>query len=164
MSKDDKISLFQKTLLVRWINTLDISKELLTVHNIIEEIKTGVLICELLNFHSPKLDLLNGLNYKAISKKPCLNNIEKGLQVLFHKGAPSRYIPTAEEVFEADKNPQRIWVLLKVIFDMFAMSDVNKLTPYILKWISMSLQFFGPQMKHKSDMVQNILTKITSNE
>ena len=51
--------------------------------NIMEEIKSGVLICELLNFHVPKLDLLTGLNYKAISKKPCLNNIEKALQVLY---------------------------------------------------------------------------------
>ena len=101
--------------------------------------RSGILLCELLNFHQPKLNLLNGLNYKAISKKPCLNNIEKAVQVLYQKGAPSRFIPTAEEIFEADKNNSRVWMLLKVIFDTFAMSDVNKLTPYILKWIGMSL-------------------------
>jgi len=76
---------------------------------------------------------------QARSKKPCLNNIEKALQVLYQKGAPSRFIPTAEEIFEGERNPQRMWILLKVIFDIFAMSDVLKLTPYILKWIAMSL-------------------------
>jgi hypothetical protein len=79
------------------------------------------------------------LNYKAVSKKACLNNIEKALQVLYQKGAPSRFIPTSEEIFEAEKNPQRIWALLKVVFDIFGMQDVNKLTPYILKWIHASI-------------------------
>ena len=124
---------------MRWINTLDISRELLTINNIIEEMKSGVLICQLLNFHSPKLDLMNGVNLKAISRKQCINNIERALQAMYQKGAPSRFIPTADEIYEADKNQNRIWILIKVIFDVFAMSDVNKLSPYILKWISMSL-------------------------
>ena len=73
--------------------------------------------------------------------------------MLYQKSAPIRFIPTAEEIFEGEKHQQKIWLLLKVIFDIFGMHDVNRLTPYILKWISMSLQYFGPQMKLKTEAV-----------
>ena len=142
-SETPKITAFQKTLLIRWINTLDIYKELLTINNIMEEIKSGVLLCEILHFHAPKLDLTTGLNYKAISKKACINNVEKCMQALYQTGAPRRNIPAAEQVFESEKNQSKIWILLKLVFDIFAMADVNKLAPYILKWINMSLQYFG---------------------
>ena len=85
-----KLSLFEKTLLVRWINTLDVWSQLLTVQNILDEVKSGVLLCELIHCHQPKLDVLQGLNTKAVSRKACTNNIERALQVLFQKGAPTR--------------------------------------------------------------------------
>jgi hypothetical protein len=50
-----------------------------------------------------------------------LNNIEKALQIIYQRGAPSRFIPTAEEIFESEKNTQKVWSLLKVIFDLYAM-------------------------------------------
>jgi len=53
---------------VRWINTLDIWDAELTTENIIEELKTGILICNILKFHQPKLDF-QGLNLKARAKK-----------------------------------------------------------------------------------------------
>ena len=78
-----RVSQFERILLVRWLNTLDLSSESLSAQNLVEEMKSGVFLCLLLNFHAPKLDLLTGLNYKPVSKKPCINNIEKALQVLF---------------------------------------------------------------------------------
>mmetsp|Transcript_16014 Transcript_16014/g.24839 ORF Transcript_16014/g.24839 Transcript_16014/m.24839 type:complete len:86 (-) Transcript_16014:2505-2762(-) len=57
-----KVSQFEKVLLIRWINTLNVWSELLTLQNIFEEIRTGVLLCEILHFHQPKLDVTQGLN------------------------------------------------------------------------------------------------------
>lgn len=102
---------------------------------------------------------------QARSRKPCLNNIEKALQILYQKGAPTRLIPTAVEIFEGDKNTQRVWPLLKVIFDLFAMVDVNKSTMNILRWISMCLFQTGNQVKHKFDKLNhsiNILMQDSS--
>jgi len=141
-----KVTQFQKSLLVRWLNTLDIWSTQLTTQNLLDEIRTGVLLCAILHFHHPKLDIAQGLNRQARSKKPCLNNIEKALVVLHQKGAPRRFVPSAEEIFDSEKNPTRVWLLVKLIFDHFAMSDVQKLSPYILKWLAMSLWYTGEQV------------------
>ena len=103
-AQSTKISAFQRTLLIRWINTLRLSRELITIQSIYDEVRTGVLLCEILHFQQPKLDLQAGLNYKAVSKRACINNIEKALQVLYQKSAPIRFIPTAEEIFEGEKH------------------------------------------------------------
>ena len=36
-------------------------------------------------------------------------------------------IPTAEEIYEGEKHQEKIWILLKTIFDVFAMHDVGLL-------------------------------------
>ena len=53
-----KLSQIQKNLLIRWINSLHVWGEELSVQNVIEELKTGVLICQILHFYQPKLDIL----------------------------------------------------------------------------------------------------------
>ncbi|CDW90019.1 UNKNOWN [Stylonychia lemnae] len=136
----------QKALLVRWINTLDIW-EILDQDNIIEELKSGVLLCLILKFHQPNLDF-TGLSMKARVRKQCVNNIEKALSILYQKGASPRYIPTADDIYEGEKNPEKIWLMLHSIFDMFAMHDVRVLTPKIIKWINKSLQQFGSYKSH----------------
>ena len=49
--KQDKLNTLQKNLLVRWINTLDVCENYLTLENIIDELKTGILLCNILKFH-----------------------------------------------------------------------------------------------------------------
>jgi len=86
-------------LLVRWINSLDIWHVRLTFENLVEELRTGVLLCHILKFHQTNLDFV-GLSTSVRAKKPCLNNLEKAISVMFQKGVPSRYVLTAEEIFE----------------------------------------------------------------
>lgn len=83
------IGALQKNLIVRWINTLDVCENYLTLENIIEELKSGILLCNILKFHQPNLDF-TGVNSKARAKKQCLNNIEKALSILYQKGAAPR--------------------------------------------------------------------------
>ena len=72
----------QKNLLIRWINTLDVCENYLTLENTIEELKSGILLCNILKFHQPNLDF-TGVNPKARAKKQCLNNIERALSILY---------------------------------------------------------------------------------
>ena len=102
--------MFQKILLVRWINSNEVWHTELRVDNLIEDLKTGVLLCNILKFHMPNLDF-SGVNTAVKSKKPSLNNIEKALQVMYQKAIPSRYILTSEEIFEGIK-VERIWLML----------------------------------------------------
>ena len=52
-------------------------------------------------------------------------------------------IPTADEIYDGEKNVEKVWVLLKAIFDIFAMHDVNLLMPKIIKWLCQSLDYFS---------------------
>ena len=79
----------QKNLLVRWVNTLDVCETYLSADNILEELKTGILLCNILKFHQPNLDF-TGVTEKARAKKQCMNNVERSLSILYQKGAPSR--------------------------------------------------------------------------
>ena len=136
--------MFQRILLVRWINSTEVWHTELRVETLIEDLKTGVLLCNILKFHMPNLDF-SGLNTTVRSKKPCLNNIEKALQVMYQKGMPHRYILTAEEIFDGLK-VDRIWLMIRYIFEIFAMHDVNILRPKILSWITSIVQLFNPDV------------------
>lgn len=139
---NEKLSYFQKVLLIRWVNSLDIWPVALKTENMMDELKTGVLLCNILKFHQPNLDF-SGVNANVRARKPCLNNIEKALSVMYQKGVPSRYVLTADEIFDGAK-AERIWLMLKNIFEVFAMHDVNVLRPKILAWITSIVQFFNP--------------------
>ena len=161
--KSDKMNTLQKNLLVRWINTLDVCENYLTLENIIDELKSGIFLCNILKFHQPNLDF-TGVNPKARAKKQCLNNIERALSILYQKGAAPRFVPTADEIFEGDKaHHEKIWILLRTIFDVFAMHDVGLLLPKIVKWINKSLSYFPgrePINSQPEDVYQDFKTGV----
>ena len=107
--------------------------------------KTGVLLCNILKFHIPNLDF-SGVNPNVRAKKLCMNNIEKALSAMYQNGLPSRFILTAEEIFEGQK-VDRIWLMLRQVFEVFAMHDVNLLRPKILSWITSIIQLFNPGLQ-----------------
>jgi hypothetical protein len=113
-----------------------------TFENLVDELKTGVLLCNILKFHQPNLDFA-GLNTTVRTKKPCINNLEKAISIMYQKGVPSRYVLSAEEIFEGSK-VDRIWLLLQNVFEVFAMHDVNVLKPKITAWINTIVQFYNP--------------------
>ena len=78
----EKLNMFQKILMVRWINSNEVWHAEVRVDNLIDDLKTGVLMCNILKFHMPNLEF-PGLNANVRSKKPCLNNIEKALQIMY---------------------------------------------------------------------------------
>ena len=96
---------------MRWINSNEVWHTELRVDNLVDDLKSGVLLCNILKFHMPNLDF-SGVNTAVRSKKPCLNNIEKALQIMYQKGIPSRYILTSDEIYEGEKG-ERIWLMLR---------------------------------------------------
>lgn len=84
---------------MRWINSLDNWTSAINIQILPEEIRTGVLLCNILKFHQPSIDF-SGINMTVRSKKPCINNIEKAISVMCQKGIPAKYIPTSEEIYE----------------------------------------------------------------
>ena len=50
---------------------------------------------------------------------------------------------TAEQLFEMSK-VERMWLMIRSIFDVFAMHDVTLLKPKIMNWISSIITFYNP--------------------
>ena len=49
--KSDKLTLFDKTCLVRWINSCNVWDTAITIDNLPQELRNGVLLCSILKFH-----------------------------------------------------------------------------------------------------------------
>ena len=50
---------------------------------------------------------------------------------------------TSNDIFEGNK-PEKIWLMRKHVFEVFAMHDVGALKKNILAWVSNVMQFFNP--------------------
>ena len=73
--KVDKLTYFEKTCLTRWINSCAVWDNKISPENLPTELRNGVLLCNLLKYHQTNLDF-KGLEVKARSKQPCINNLE----------------------------------------------------------------------------------------
>jgi hypothetical protein len=78
----EKLGQFQKQLITRWINSADIWENQLIIDNLVDELKTGVLLCNILKFHLTNLDF-GGLDVNARSRRPCLKNIERAISTMY---------------------------------------------------------------------------------
>jgi hypothetical protein len=70
-------------------------------------------------------------------------------------------MPTAEEIFEGEKHQDKIWLMMKQIFEILAMHDVRILIPTIIQWINNSLSFFPNRMPVRSKLPELYLDFLT---
>lgn len=70
---------------------------------------------------------------------------------MMQKGIPTRHVLSAEEIFEPTK-PERIWLMVRSIFEVFAMHDVQVLKPKILAWVSSIITYYNPYRANKSQL------------
>jgi hypothetical protein len=77
----DKLNTFEKELLVRWINSINVWDVAITLDNLPVELRNGVLLCSILKFHQPALEF-KGLSVLSRAKQPCINNLEMAISVM----------------------------------------------------------------------------------
>ena len=65
------------------------------------------------------------------------------ISVMGQKGLPSRNILTAEQIFDMSKI-ERMWLMVKSIFEVFAMHDVMVLKPKIMAWLGSIISYYNP--------------------
>ena len=65
------------------------------------------------------------------------------ISVMGQKGLPPRNLLTAEQLFEMSK-VERMWQMIRSIFDVFAMHDVTVLKPKIMNWLSSIITYYNP--------------------
>ena len=62
---------------------------------------------------------------------------------MMQKGIPAKYVPTADEIFEMSK-PEKIWLMFKQIFEIFAIYDAQLLKKEILAWVVHIFNKYNP--------------------
>jgi hypothetical protein len=86
------------------------------------------------------------MNVRA--RQPCINNLEMAISVMGQKGLPPRNILQADQIFDMSKT-ERMWVMIRSIFDNFAMHDVTVLKSKIMSWLSQIITFYNPYRQQK---------------
>lgn len=56
-------------------------------------------------------------------------------------------MPTSEEIYEMQKT-EKIWRMMKQIFEIIAMQDVKLLKPKIMAWVDNNYNFYNPNGNH----------------
>lgn len=105
--------------LVRWINYLCgeyLGWTPLTPENLVEDLKTGLVLCRVVERLVPNADFSKGINMRPKTKKTCVHNIDRALQVVWKQGINSSQMCNAEDFY--DGNVKKVTKCLLAIFEV----------------------------------------------
>ena len=131
---------------IRWLDTLQVWPAAIT--DLYHELRSGVMLCGIVKVLVPDANF-KGLNRKPRTMRPCVNNIEMALSVIWQRGRPNaRRMPTAEEIYEG--RSERIGWLIRELFQCFVMRPMRNKSrcSNMLKWYQEVLSAYG---RHLSD-------------
>jgi len=116
---------------VRWINFLQIWPEELTDTSIFEELRSGVLLCRIVQTALPNATEKMPLTEKALTKAPCLANLEEALSVILRQGgACLSKIASAEEIYNMETT--KVSVFLPEMFRLIMVKELLAIAPPLL--------------------------------
>eukprot|EP00939_MAST-03C_sp_MAST-3C-sp1_P005263 g5263.t1 len=105
---------------------------------------SGILLCRIVarfsdSSHSKKIFKL--LHEKPSSRRNAISNIEKGLTLAYAHSPRARFMPTAEEIYEA--RPNKIALMLRELCHACAIRDAWQNVRVTMRWLSKILSTFG---------------------
>lgn len=119
-------------LICKWLTSLHLQKEPITVQNYHLEFCTGVLLSKLIKYVIPSAEFPL-LTERALSRGAAIKNIELSLAIIWRsKSVNSSRIATAAEMFEGNK--LKIMVMLEEVFDVYVRRALYKKSVKMLKW------------------------------
>jgi len=131
----------------RWIDSLRVWTH--RVDDLCAELKSGVLLCRvvehLMQAANPRFSL-RGINVKARSKTPSLQNIELALGVLWKQRVSARNMPSAERIYNGDA--PAVLNLMRELFTALALPPGSRVD--VLEWFNDVLRHYN---MHLSDAV-----------
>ncbi|SBT75213.1 conserved Plasmodium protein, unknown function [Plasmodium ovale] len=128
------------SIIIDWLNSLLICNKMLNEYNIYEEIKDGLLILKLIKIYKPKVEI-HGIFSKAIKKKCAIQNLEKGLSIIY-KNNPYYYsMVSSDDIYE--KKKKKINILLIQLFDNFEFRKLKNISTHLLNWYNYTLRKFS---------------------
>lgn len=116
---------------VRWINFLQIWPVELTDTSIFEELRSGVLLCRILQTALPNVTEKMPLTTKTLTRASCLANLEEALSIILRQGgACLSKIATAEEIYNMETT--KVSVFLPEMFRLTMGKELLAIAPALL--------------------------------
>eukprot|EP00929_Paragymnodinium_shiwhaense_P051127 TRINITY_DN25750_c0_g1_i1.p1 TRINITY_DN25750_c0_g1~~TRINITY_DN25750_c0_g1_i1.p1 ORF type:complete len:858 (-),score=156.32 TRINITY_DN25750_c0_g1_i1:202-2775(-) len=107
--------------LVKWINYLcgGLGWTPLTVDRFFDDLRSGLVLCRIVERLVPSEDFSVGLNLRPKSQKPCIANIDRALTVVWKQGVHASQMCTAADVYEG--SVRKVVCCLVEIFEVLQM-------------------------------------------
>jgi len=136
-----RISVVKLQQYIRWVNCMHVWHSEVTMLSLAEEIRTGLLLCNLMQRLVPGTSY-RGLNKRPLSRKPCVANLEQAIGVIWRSGRVNNTrVPSADDVY--DGKTDKIAVLLEEIFEVYVLRDLRKMAPTVLDWFQNILEQYN---------------------
>jgi len=117
---------------VRWINFLQIWPVELTDTSIFEELRSGVLLCRIVQTALPNVTEKMPLTTKTLTRALCLANLEEALSIILRQGgACLSKIATAEEIYNMETT--KVSVFLPEMFRLLMGKELLAIVPRLLR-------------------------------
>lgn len=118
--------------LCKWVTSMHVWKNAINIQNLHVELCLGLLLCRIMQVVVPGTEFLH-LNEKALSKKPALENLEKGLGVIWRtKCVNNSRIPSAMDIFTG--NASKIAIMLQEVFEVYVQRPLYRIAPKMFTW------------------------------
>eukprot|EP00397_Hematodinium_sp_SG-2012_P043737 GEMP01048688.1.p1 GENE.GEMP01048688.1~~GEMP01048688.1.p1 ORF type:complete len:315 (+),score=72.01 GEMP01048688.1:20-964(+) len=116
---------------VRWINFLGVWPEPLTDKSIFEELRSGVLLCQIVRTVLPSATQHMPTGTKTLTKAPCLANLEEALSVILRQGGARMSIVASSEDFY-NANIHQVSQFLPEMFRLMMTKELMHVAPAML--------------------------------
>ncbi|VEV57859.1 conserved Plasmodium protein, unknown function [Plasmodium vinckei vinckei] len=157
LNKTKYLEIDSFSVIIDWINSLLISKNILNAYNIYEEIKDGVIILKLIKIYKPEIEL-RGIFLKAIKKKCAIKNLEKALSIIYMNNPYYYSLVSSRDIYE--KKKKKVNILLIQLFDKFEFQNLKNISTPLLNWynytlIKMKLPLYSKTINNPFHIINN---------
>jgi hypothetical protein len=138
------MSVRRLSLLVSFLNSLDIWPRMLTIVNLGPECRSGLFLCNLMSALSEQSVSRLDVNPKPLCKSACIKNWEIGLRVIWNRSGVNRtQLPTAEELYDAQNHRDKLHRILEEIVEAFVLRGVRTRSRSTLRWFDQIVSQYG---------------------
>ncbi|EDL43783.1 hypothetical protein, conserved [Plasmodium vivax] len=139
LQKTKCLDIYSISVIIDWLNSLQLSKKNINEENIYEELQNGHLILRLIQLYNPQVEI-KGIFPKAKKKKCAIQNLEKALSIIYGNNPYYYSMVSSLDIYEQKK--KKIHILLIQLFCKFEFTILTRIAAPLLNWYNQTLRKF----------------------
>ncbi|EUD66594.1 hypothetical protein C922_02915 [Plasmodium inui San Antonio 1] len=139
LQKTKYLDISSISVIIDWLNSLQLSKRNINEQNIYEELQNGHLILRLIQLYNPQVEI-KGIFPKARKKKCAIQNLEKALSIIYGNNPYYYSMVSSLDIYEQKK--KKIHILLIQLFSKFEFAILTRIAAPLLSWYNQTLKKF----------------------